>query len=70
MEESKDIIQYILCTPEELAQGEPWRAQMAHQLKNLMDWMPGGFFIYRADGAEELLYANEATLRIFGCDTM
>lgn len=70
MEESKDIIQYILCTPEELAQGEPWQAQMAGQLKNLMDWMPGGFFIYRADEGEELLYANEATLRIFGCDTV
>lgn len=70
MEESKDIIQYILCTPEELAQGEPWRAQMAHQLKNLMDWMPGGFFIYRAGEGEELLYANEATLRIFGCETV
>ena len=30
--------------------------------------MPGGFFIYRAEQPEELLYANEAVFRIFGCD--
>ena len=30
--------------------------------------MPGGFFIYRAGGDEEILYANHATVRIFGCD--
>ena len=29
--------------------------------------MPGGFFIYKAGGNEELLYANQATLNIFGC---
>ncbi len=29
--------------------------------------MPGGFFIYRAEGNEELLYANRAVLDIFGC---
>ena len=28
--------------------------------------MPGGFFIYKAGGNEELLYANQATLNIFG----
>lgn len=70
MRENRDIINYILYTPEEAAKGEPLQAQFSHQLKRFMDWMPGGFFIYRADGAEELLYANEATLRIFGCDTM
>ena len=29
--------------------------------------MPGGFFIYRSEQPEELLYANEAVFRIFGC---
>lgn len=29
-----------------------------------------GFFIYRKDSTEELLYANDAMLRLFGCDTM
>ena len=29
--------------------------------------MPGGFFIYRADEKEELLYANQAVFSIFGC---
>lgn len=70
MKENRDIIKYILYTAEEAAEGEPMLAQFSHQLKRFMDWMPGGFFIYRADGGEELLYANEATLRIFGCDTI
>ena len=32
--------------------------------------MPGGFFIYRADDREELLYANDVMLDIFGCETL
>ncbi|MBP5261240.1 MAG: response regulator [Clostridiales bacterium] len=30
--------------------------------------MPGGFFIYKAEGDEELIYANDATISLFGCD--
>ena len=29
--------------------------------------MPGGFFIYRAEGREELIYANKAVYDIYGC---
>lgn len=43
---------------------------LAEQLKNFMDEMPGGFFIYRADKSEELIYANAAMLRMFNCTTM
>jgi len=32
--------------------------------------MPGGFFIYHADGDEELIYANRALFRIFGCEDL
>ena len=32
--------------------------------------MPGGFFIYKADQSEELLYANKAVWQIFGCDSL
>ncbi len=42
----------------------------AYHLKHFADIMPGGFFIYRADEEETLIYANEAMLRIFQCDTM
>lgn len=35
-----------------------------------MDQMPGGFFIYHADDEEHIIYANQALLRIFRCDTM
>ena len=30
--------------------------------------MPGGFFIYKAEEDEELIYANDATISLFGCD--
>lgn len=30
--------------------------------------MPGGFFIYKAEKPEELIYANKALFDIFGCD--
>ena len=29
--------------------------------------MPGGFFIYKAEEPEELIYANKAVFQIFGC---
>lgn len=38
-------------------------------LFQLGDLMPGGFFIYRADESQELLYINQAALQIFGCET-
>ncbi|SCY43550.1 PAS domain S-box-containing protein [Lachnospiraceae bacterium XBB2008] len=36
----------------------------------LAEQMPGGFFIYRADETMELLYVNQSTCDIFGCDTV
>ncbi|MDE5940055.1 MAG: response regulator [Lachnospiraceae bacterium] len=38
-------------------------------IEQISEWMPGGCFIYHADGDEELIYINNAMLRIFGCDT-
>lgn len=32
--------------------------------------LPGGFFVYRATGNEELCFADKNVLRMFGCDTM
>ena len=39
-------------------------------IEQISEGMPGGFFIYHADGDEELIYINRAMLRIFGCDTL
>jgi len=36
----------------------------------LAEQMPGGFFIYRADDKMELLYVNQSTCDIYGCDTV
>ena len=44
--------------------------QTARYLKKFVDRMPGGFFAYYADEEEELIYANEAMIRLFNCDTM
>lgn len=44
--------------------------QSALEIKKFMDEIPGGFFIYYADGDEEILYANKAVIRLFGCNTL
>lgn len=44
--------------------------QAADYVKKLANKMPGGFFIYRATGKEEILYANKSMLKIFNCQTM
>ena len=36
-------------------------------IEQITTGMPGGFFIYRAGGDEQLIYANQALIRIFGC---
>ncbi|MBP5200343.1 MAG: response regulator [Schwartzia sp.] len=38
-------------------------------LRSAAENMPGGFFIYRADGDEKILYLNDVMLDIFGCAT-
>ena len=45
-------------------------APMLSNMEQLADQMPGGFFIYRADERQEILYANDVTLDIFQCDTL
>ena len=44
--------------------------QQLSAIEKIAELMPGGFFVYRADDAQELLYANHAVLRIFGCETL
>ena len=45
-------------------------AQSLSVIEQLGEHMPGGFFIYKADEGEELLYANKAVCDIFGCDSL
>ena len=39
-------------------------------IEQITTGMPGGFFIYHADGDEGLIYANQALIRIFGCRSL
>lgn len=39
-------------------------------VKQMSEKIPGGFFVYRADEEQGLLFANRRVLEMFGCDTM
>ena len=41
--------------------------QTLYVIEEIGGHMPGGFFIYKAGGTEELLYANRKVFDIFGC---
>lgn len=43
---------------------------LARCMKRFVDRMPGGFFAYRADEKEEIIYANQAMVRLLGCETL
>jgi len=49
------------------AQSFPLNEQSMYFVKEIGRYMPGGFFIYKAEQPEELLYANKACFDIFGC---
>ena len=36
----------------------------------MADRIPGGFFIYRENEQQEILYVNQILLKIFGCRTI
>ncbi len=36
-------------------------------INEFCEQMPGGYFVYQAEGDERLLYANDAVFEIFGC---
>ena len=38
-------------------------------IEQITEGMPGGFFIYHADGHDKLIYANMAMVRICGCES-
>lgn len=48
----------------------PFVDQTAEALFWLGDHIPGGFFVYRENESLELIYANKAALRIYGCATI
>ena len=39
-------------------------------IEDIGSHMPGGFFIYKAEGDEELLYANQPVFDIYGCKNL
>ena len=50
-----------------------WFDENEHSLamiEQFGDHMPGGFYICKADGSGELLYANRSTWQLYGCDDL
>ncbi len=39
-------------------------------VEDIGKYMPGGFFIYKAEAPEELIFANRACIEIFGCEDL
>ncbi len=38
-------------------------------IESIAEGLPGGFFIYHADGDEEFIYVNSQMIKIMGCET-
>lgn len=55
---------------ERMSPEERREAQAALESIRFMDEIPGGFFIYYADGDERIIYANQGMLRIFQCESL
>ncbi len=81
-QENHDIIEFLVTLIEHSEMemngngkdGSPaagWQnREMASSLKRFLDRMPGGFFAYHADESEEIIYANQAMIRLFNCKTL
>lgn len=40
-----------------------------HMMRQVAESLPGGFFAYRADEEERILFINKEILRLYGCET-
>ena len=58
----------LLSLPQDIDRDSPI-VHTAYKLRDFLDEIPGGFLIYRADKGEEIIFANKALMRIFGCET-
>ncbi len=47
-----------------------YNSEIALQIQDFIDKIPGGFLIYKADGDEEIIYANKALIKIYKCDSL
>ena len=47
-----------------------WNENTMHVIEEIGRHMPGGFFIYKAEEPQELIYANHTVFEIFGCEDL
>ncbi len=48
----------------------PMERMNSFDLEEVLSGIPGGFFIYHADGDESVIYANSEVLYLYKCETM
>lgn len=46
------------------------RSQLGFSLEDLAKGLPGAILVYKADKTEQILFANDELIRIFGCDDL
>lgn len=61
----KSILDYLLPTLDKNGKTN----DIARQIRTFINEFPGGFLIYSADKDEKIVYANDALLNIFKCDS-
>lgn len=65
-----DQVAGLDCLPGGISAADWQEMQTAIEALHFMDEMPGGFFIYKAAGDEEIIYASRGVLEICQCDTL
>lgn len=43
-------------------------SEFTREIENFLDEIPGGFFIYKDNETQDIIYANRALIKICGCD--
>lgn len=58
------------CRHYEISMSSIKRTRLGFSVKNIAAGIPGAFLVYKAHGGEEILFANDDLVRLFGCESL
>lgn len=58
------------CRHYEISMSSIKRTRLGFSVKNIATGIPGAFLVYEAHGGEEILFANDDLVRLFGCESL
>lgn len=58
------------CRHYEISMSSIKRTRLGFSVKNIATGIPGAFLVYKAHGGEEILFANDDLVRLFGCESL